>query len=68
MRIVVAIILPLPTLVPATRIRQQNANSCIGDQSSLQGRNKEYLAQTRALIENGLIAVLSTADRFLAVS
>ncbi|HKJ52174.1 MAG TPA: hypothetical protein VKB27_11760 [Gammaproteobacteria bacterium] len=45
MRIVLAIILLLPTLAPAASIKQQNSITCISDQSSLQGRHKEYQAR-----------------------
>ena len=45
MRIVLAIILLLPALATAASIRQQNAISCVSDQSSLQGRHKEYQAR-----------------------
>lgn len=45
MRFVLAIILLLPQLAPAANIKHQNAISCISDQSSLQGRHKEYQAR-----------------------
>jgi len=45
MRILLAIILLLPTLATAASIKQQNSITCISDQSSLQGRHKEYQAR-----------------------
>jgi hypothetical protein len=45
MRFVIAIILLLPQLAQAASIKQQSAIFCISDQSSLQGRHKEYQAR-----------------------
>ena len=45
MRIILAIALLCPLAAPAAEIRQQNLISCVSDQSSLQGRHKQYSAR-----------------------
>ena len=45
MRILLAIILLLPQLAQAANIKHQSAIFCISDESSLQGRHKEYQAR-----------------------
>jgi len=45
MRFVIAIILLLPQLAQAANIKDQSAIFCISDESSLQGRHREYQAR-----------------------
>ncbi len=45
MRIILSILLLLPALAQAANIQDRTAISCISDQSSLQGRHKEYEAR-----------------------
>ncbi len=45
MRFILTILLLLPALTQAASIKQNNSITCISDQSSLQGRHKEFVAR-----------------------
>lgn len=48
MRFILAFLLLLPVSVQPANIKLQNTISCISDQSSLQGRHKEYSARNNS--------------------
>lgn len=48
MRIILAFLLLLPVSVQPANIKLQNTISCISDQSSLQGRHREYSARNNS--------------------
>ena len=48
MRIILAIALMAPLAAPAADIKRQSLISCVSDQSSLQGRHKQYSARNNS--------------------
>ena len=64
MRFILTFVLLVPALAQAANIRQQNAITCISDQSSLQGRHKEYVAGNNSDKAKSLFSEMLLAENF----
>ena len=64
MRTILATLLLLPLCAPAADIREPHAISCISDQSSLQGRHREYQANKQSERAKSWFAEWMMAENF----
>ena len=64
MRFLFAIVLLLPLMAQAANIRQNNMISCISDESSLQGRTKEFVARSKSEKAKSLFSEWMFAENF----
>ena len=64
MRILLTIVLMLPLLTHAANIKQKNTISCISDESSLQGRSKEFVARNSSEKAKSLFSEWMFAETF----
>ncbi len=64
MRLLLTLLLLLPLLAQAANIKQKNLISCISDESSLQGRTKEFVARNSPEKINSLFSQWMFAENF----
>jgi hypothetical protein len=64
MRFILTFVLLAPALAQAASIKQQSAITCISDQSSLQGRHKEYVARKSSEKAKSLFSEMLLAENF----
>ena len=64
MRIFLILVLLIPLAAPAADISQQSIIACISDESSLQGRHKEYVARKNSEKAKSFFSQMLLAENF----
>ena len=64
MRIFLALLVLVPLTAPAADITQQSIITCVSDESSLQGRHKEYVARKNSEKAKSFFSQMLLAENF----